>query len=393
MVPEGGLPACQAIREADPRPEVRVVLLAKGREDGMRACLRDGGPDSFLLKPISPADLKLWIAGPGLELVQGEAAAVHAAPPLAPSRTQEVGLVTGSGYLAARLRDLLEDHGLEVPTWQTAASAMNGIPDHDLSLLLVAAPLPDLAAEDFCSVLAEAPVTERLALVLLARDTAAGLEARARACQASGHLPLPVTDDDLLTWLRTHASALIGEPLLLHPPTRGDARARPRYGFDTDEYSVLLYHMDSKDRDQRLESCYLLGQGGVEAARERLQQAAFEDPEDEVRREATAALGALGGAEAVRALRLLIEQSTGALRERALQAMADTRDPGARAALLELLGSSRKDRILEALRALVRLGDPGCSPAVERLVSHPDPQVQANASWALRQLQGVSPRH
>mgnify|MGYP003418997130 CR=1 FL=1 len=78
------------------------------------------------------------------------------------------------------------------------------------------------------------------------------------------------------------------------------------------------------------------------------------------------------------------------VRERAAEALGQIGDSAATGPLVAILKSSQADLVVLAVKALARIGDRSAIPAIEQLVTSRNPEVVANATWALREFSGMN---
>lgn len=130
----------------------------------------------------------------------------------------------------------------------------------------------------------------------------------------------------------------------------------------------------------------LLGESGMRFAEAEVMRL-LTDPSPIVRRESAEALAKLGGPDAAKALRSLIEKQPHLVEEEVVDALGQLRDRHAVAPLIALLGSPSSALRRSSARALGRIRHREALPALMESASNPDdPELRRAAIQALRQI-------
>lgn len=384
--PGPGAETCAALRRAAGR-DLRVVLVVADPQEGMIASLAEGGPDGYLVRPIEPGKLPAWIAANEADLFAPTQRYLSAAPPRprpAPGGEEAVSraeVVTPSRFHRALFEDVLRVAGLEVRSHDPADAAGAELGEGP-AVLFLEAEGPEL---DAWLARARAPgVAEGTRVVLVATGDTESLAIRAGQLGAARALLVPVSPLELGQWIGDHSRELFGR--VLPAPAPEDL---PDVASELEVMQEVLRLLERGTPDERKFACFLLGRTRNEGALDPILEV-LEDPDTGVRAEAVGALGMIPSRQALGVLLGVMGESQGWVQRRAFEAIGNARDAAAIPPLLAYLDTGEDGVTISALRALARIGDPSVLPRIEPLASHASPSVRANATWALRELQGFN---
>jgi CheY-like chemotaxis protein len=179
------------------------------------------------------------------------------------------------------------------------------------------------------------------------------------AAQANGYLVKPFTENEIKNWLMANAEVLLGHPW--NPS------------------------VNAGDQSHAIES---LARNRCTAGVQPLIDYSYE-AEGEVKMAVLRALGRLGDHSATEALVANLNHSDQALKETALEALGELRDPRALRPLSRILKVNDKKLILLAIKALGMLRVSEAKEILSPMVQATDPQIKANAQWAIRVIDGM----
>jgi DNA-binding response OmpR family regulator len=296
--------------------------------------------------------------------------------------------------MRAVINDSFQRFGMDVFQYSSAAEILRMAERDQPDLILVEVGLPDLDGDLTIRQLKAVPATTPIPMALMGSQEEPILAEKARSCGADAYLCKPFTPHELLVWFRTRSVEFYGEELDLEqlspvvPEDEGE-NDDDRIPLTPEEIQTLLLALKDKSKGVRMEACYQLGEARLKEAIDPLVFLLF-DEEDEVRAEAAFALGEIGDPQAIPDLMPLLSYKNSLVRERIAEALGAIGDPMAVAPLIGVLRSQDASLVVLAIKAITKIGDPSAIPAIEALVTHRNPEVIANATWALREFSGAN---
>lgn len=306
--------------------------------------------------------------------------------------TLRFGVVDGSAFMRSLIQDTFTRFGMEVYSYKDAAAFFQSVANDRLDMVLVDVSLPDSDGDIVVRQLKAMPETQRIPTALMGSLEEPTLAARASQSGADAFLTKPFSPPELLEWFRRHSMGFYGEELDLArqvTPTVAPPAGRAASLVSPEELRKLRMDLKSESKGVRMEACYQLAEAKAIGALEPLVECLF-DIDDEVRAEAAFALGEIGDPAAVPDLLPLLSYRNQYVRERVAEALGAIGDSVAVLPLCQIIRSPDVDMVVLAIKALAKVGDPSAIPAIEELVTHRNPEVVANATWALRVLTGAN---
>lgn len=198
-----------------------------------------------------------------------------------------------------------------------------------------------------------------------------------------------------LEFVQNHVAAEKGIPILrgaLTSPYEQTRRAAAfMIGFyprDDASIPLLLAQLD-REREQNT-AIRTLGIWKVDAARSRLREL-LRSPKERTRIVACNALGRLADPRDIPVLIDALGDEALLVRNAAARALIDGFGARAVPALKKQLRLADGVRLRQCIRVIGELRDRKSKQALTRLLRHPDPDVRADAAWALSRLAGKAP--
>lgn len=207
------------------------------------------------------------------------------------------------------------------------------------------------------------------------------------AAQANGYLVKPFTENEIKNWLMANAEVLLGHPWspsAINP----DEVSAVGEAIDAGQIEEWIEDIRSADITAQLHAIESIARNQVTAGVQPLIDYSYE-AEGEVKMAVLRALGRLGDHSATEALVANLNQSDAAIKETALEALGELRDPRALRPLSRILKVNDKKLILLAIKALGMLRVPEAKDILSPMVQAGDPQIKANAQWAIRVIDGM----
>lgn len=207
------------------------------------------------------------------------------------------------------------------------------------------------------------------------------------SAQANGYLVKPFTENEIKSWLMANAEVLLGHAW---SPSAIDAElaASPEAQLDASQIEEWIEDIRSPDITAQLHAIESIARYQVSAAVQPLIDYSYE-AEGEVKMAVLRSLGRLGDHSATEALVANLNHSDAALKETSLEALGELRDPRALRPLSRILKVNDKKLILLAIKALGMLRVPEAKEILSPMTQSGDPQIKANAQWAIRVIDGM----
>lgn len=206
--------------------------------------------------------------------------------------------------------------------------------------------------------------------------------------QANGYLRKPFTENEIRSWLMANAPVLLGHDWAPSVLTSDDLGSEFELEADPGVVEGWIADIRSHDITVAVDAVENLARNNVTRAVQPLIDFSYE-AEGAVKVATLRALGKLGDHSATEALVANLNHTDQELKETALEALGELRDPRALRPLSRILRVNDKGMVLLAIKALGMLRVQEAKEILGPLVQSADPQIKANAQWAIRVIDGM----
>ncbi len=224
-------------------------------------------------------------------------------------------------------------------------------------------------------------------VILMVPDTDPNPPGTQASAQANGYLIKPFTESEIQNWLQANGEVLLG---YAWSPSAVPLDHAAELELEADPQMVERWIEDirSPDITTAIHAIESLTRNRISASIEPLIDFSYE-AEGELKICVLRSLGQLGDHRATEALVANLNNTDQTLKETALEALGELRDPRALRPLSRILKVNDKKMILLAIKALGMLKVPEAKEILGPLTQSRDPQVKANAQWAIRVIDGM----